>query len=190
MEECVDKLASLRDPGELLRAYVVIQTAAELTEPVTSQDIDHVLQELSSLEPCVKAPDFEAILETRKDMADIAWLERQKAILERKLAWRTNEYSYGGMIYQMEKVTRGPTSIQQRQKFQNMSLEISEAERKLQAHLEEKESLAAVEEAIDRMTRDIEEEESVYGPKSKEELDREYQDLIAQIKEVAKRSNH
>lgn len=181
--EILVNILSPRDVGvDLLRAYVAIQTATKLTVPICEKDIDDALDKLHSSEQHINEPDFKTILGLHKDLAEIYWLKKTENILEAKLAYKTDEYSYEGMIYRLEHDKKGPTSDQERDKYRKHSKAIHEAEEKLEEYLDEKASKEAAEEAFKKIKDEVESEIRENGPRTKEDLQKEFNDLIKQLK--------
>ena len=171
---------------ELLHTYAAILVAGELTEPMVRKDVDVAINTLRSLTwELDQSSEPEAIMEVLEESAQIAWLERRNAILEAKLAWKMDEYSYEGMIYQIQKAKKGPCSSKERQKFQKLSNELRDAKGELENHLSEQSLKRATEEAIERMQEDIALEAR---PQTKEELDQERDELVDQIKQSIEES--
>jgi hypothetical protein len=107
---------------------VAIQTATKLVGPLDSKHLNDALEQVRSSRARSKEDDFETILGLHKDLAEIYWLERVKAILEGKLANKTNEYSYEGIVYSVESANKGPISSQQRATFKEIAEAVREAE--------------------------------------------------------------
>lgn len=182
MEFLVKKLSSSDEGIDLLRACVAIQIATRLTVPICENDIDYALDKLHSSEQHLNEPDFKTILGLHKDLAEIYWLKKTESILEAKLAYKTDEYSYEGMIYRLENDTKGPATNQQRDKYRKLSKNIYEAEGKLEDYLDEKASKEAAEEAFKKLKTEVESEVRENGPRTKEDLQKEFDDLINQFK--------
>lgn len=144
LETCIERLSGSKEDTDLLRTYMAIQTATKLTEPIDKNEIYDVMEELLSSEDHLNEPDFETILGLHKELAEVYWLERRVAILEGKLAYKTNEHSYEGLIYSIENAKRGPASCREREKFKKLAEEIAEAERELKEYLDEKASREAM----------------------------------------------
>lgn len=132
----IDVLVKELSPGngraDLILAYVSIQAAARLTEPIGGKDIDYALKEIASSEQVINDPAFETVLDLVRSLAEVYWLNKTEAILEGKLASKTNEYSYEGMIYRFENAGKRPASNQDREKFRNLANELSEVEARLE----------------------------------------------------------
>ena len=158
MELVLKQLTDSSDePIDLLRAYIAIQVATQLTEPLNQTDVIHALEELKSSGERLNKPDFESILGLRKELAEMCWQHKTVEILERKLAAKDNEYSYEAAIYQLEK-GKGPATIEIRAKYQMLAAKIEETEKKLQNHLAEKESDEAFDKAFKKLIEQVEAE--------------------------------
>jgi len=182
MEILVNNISSSDDGVDLLRAYVAIQTATRLNVPICEKDIDHALDELHSSEQHINEPDFETILGLHKDLAEIYWLKKTETILEAKLSYKTDEYSYEGMLYRLENDMKGPATNQEREKYRKLSKAIHEADGKLEEYLDENASKEAAEEAFKKLKYEVESEIREHGPSTKEDLQKELDDLISQLK--------
>lgn len=130
MDAVVKRISGNDEPVQLLRAYVAIQIATQLTEPLKDSDIDIALEEFRSSEARVNQPDFEDILRLRKELAEIYWQQKTVEILERKLASQNNEYSYEAGVYQAEKGF-GPTTAANKAEIKKLSATVEETEKHL-----------------------------------------------------------
>lgn len=171
---------------EHLQTYAAIHVAGELAEPIVRRDVDVAINTLRSFTwELDQSSEPGATMDALKESAQIAWLERTNAILETKLAWKMDEYSYDGMIYQIQKAKKGPCSSKEREKFQKLSVELRDAKGELESHLNEQALKRSTEEAIERMKEDIALEAR---PQTKEELDQERDELVDQIKQFIEES--
>ena len=158
MDAVTRRLASTNDLGQLLRAYIAIQIATQLTDPLNQADIDHALKELRSSEHHLDQPDFQEILALRKELAEVCWLQKTNEILERKLALQNNPYSYDAAIYRLEKAGKGPTTPQEREKYRKLAEEIEDSEKKLDAYLDKKASEEAFDKWLQKTIAEVEAE--------------------------------
>jgi hypothetical protein len=135
----IDALVKELSPGsgrvDLVHAYVSIQVAARLTEPLSEKDIDYALKEIGSSEQLINEPAFETVLDLLRNLAEVYWLNKTAAILEGKLASKANEYSYEGIIYRFENTGKRPASNQEREKFRKLANELNEVDEKLEKQL-------------------------------------------------------
>jgi hypothetical protein len=143
----------------MLHAYVAIQIAAEITEPLAQADIDRALEEFLSSRDRLGESDFDSILALRKELAEIYWLQRVNEILERKLAAKENPYSYDAVIYRTEASCKEPISSGARLEFAQLAAELEQSERKLDEYIDEKASCDAAEAALQRMVAEVEAEQ-------------------------------
>ncbi len=131
----VKKLSDNTGGIALVRAYISVSIAAGLTEPLSEADVDHALEKLRvSEQHFLSKPDFETILKMHKELAERNWLRRRAAILNGKLAFKNDKYSYAGMIYSRENAKQGPCSPDERKDTRTHQEKIAEAERKLEEH--------------------------------------------------------
>jgi hypothetical protein len=132
MDALVKELSPGKEHAELLRTYVSIQIAARLTEPLGEDDIDFALKEINPSEQLINEPAFQTVLDLHRNLAEIYWLSKTEAILEGKLASKTNEYSYEGVIYRFENTGKKPATKQDREKFRKLANELNEVEKELE----------------------------------------------------------
>jgi len=130
----VEKLIGDKNNVAFLRAYIAIQSAAKLTEPLNNSEIDRALASVHEAEQHLDDLEFEAILELHKELAALNWMERTHAILKGKLAHKMNEYSFEGGVYVRERDGKGPITSQDREKLKTLSAEISHLDKKLEKH--------------------------------------------------------
>jgi hypothetical protein len=182
MEFLVKKLSSSNESIDLLRVYVAIQIATRLIGPISKNDIDYALDELHSSEQHLNEPEFKTILGLHKNLAEIYWIKKTEFILEAKLSYKTNEYSYEGMIYKLENAMKGPATSQEREKYKKLAKEIYEAEQKLEKHLDEKVSEEAAEEVFNKLKDEVESEIRENGQRTKEALQKESDNLTNQLR--------
>jgi hypothetical protein len=125
IDSIVTRLSRGQTGIPLLRAYVTIQTAARLTEPLTDTDIDHVFHALHRCEVHSESVLFLDLLEVHMALADFFWSTRHLAILRGKVAYQNDEYSYEGMLYNLQHSNKGPASSEQRAQFEPHCKEIA-----------------------------------------------------------------
>src|SRR5487761_2301469 len=99
MTVVVASLSGGKNGIELVRAYISIRVATRLTEPLADSDIENAIEQLAAAESHLDTPDFDAILDLHKQLAELHWLRKHTAILKGKLALKLDEYSYEGTIY-------------------------------------------------------------------------------------------
>lgn len=135
MDATVERLSNKNEQIGLVRAYIAIQTATKLTEPLNNANVIQSLEELASSEQYANGPKFAKIIDLHKHLAETSWLQKTKEILERKLAYKNDEYCYAGMIYRLENIKRGPLSQKEREETKAFNKQIKESEHKLTEHL-------------------------------------------------------
>jgi hypothetical protein len=108
----------------LLRAYVSIQIAARLTEPLTDADVERAFHAVHLSEANFESPVFRDILDIHKELAELYWTLQHLAILRGKLAHRNDEYSHEGIIYSLQHSNKAPLTREQRAKFETMCKEM------------------------------------------------------------------
>ncbi len=125
MESAATRLSRGQAGIPLLRAYVAIQTAARLIEPLTDKDVDCAFHTVHQCEVHSETPVFPEFLEVHKDLAEYFWSIQHIAILRGKLAYQNDEYSYEGLLYNLQHSNKGPASSEQRAKFEQICKEIA-----------------------------------------------------------------
>jgi len=118
----------------LLCAYISIRIAAQLTESPGETEIANAIEQIRIAESHSNRSDFGAILNLHKELADIHWQKRQAEILSGKLAHKKDQYSYDGAIYELQRNSKGPMSIEDRAKFKVLAEEIADLERQIQEY--------------------------------------------------------
>ncbi len=157
-EAIVRRLAGTDEKTVLFRAYLAIEIATQLTEPLTQADVDHADEAVHSTEQHATEPGFDSILALRKELAEICWLGKAHEIIKRKIAYKINSYSYEATVYLVEKERKGPTTSQEREKYRKLSAQIEESEKQLEDHLDQQAAEKAADKAIQSMIDKIERE--------------------------------
>jgi hypothetical protein len=93
------------------------------------------------------------------------------------------------MVYRLESAKKGPASGRERERFRSLAQEVCVAESELDDHLYERASQEAAEAAFRRIKEEVEAEKKARGGEepAQEELNAEYQDLIAQLLDLNKK---
>lgn len=125
-------------------------------------------------------------------------MERTKSIIEGKLAFKQNEYSYEAAIYHLEKVKKGPASLKEKEKWKVLSSNLEQAERNYNDHLqklkelEEEESTKAAQAVLDKMIAERDErrkhmtDEEIQNEIAKAKVERE--EILRQLKETVQKN--
>lgn len=108
IDEVLRRLADMNDSDQLLRAYIAVQIATNLSGPIAEGDITYGLRLLRS----AGGDD----LALNKDLAELGWSHRAQELLDRKETCRANEYSYEAVVYRFEKAKKGPSDYEERAK--------------------------------------------------------------------------
>ncbi len=132
MESIVTRLSRGQTAVPLLRAYVAVQIAARLTEPLTDADVDRAFHAVHLCEVHSESPVFRDILDVHKELAELYWGLQHLAILRGKLAHQNDEYSHEGMLYSLQHSNKGPVSKEQRAKFEQMSEQIADLNQQIE----------------------------------------------------------
>ena len=112
----VTSLSGGKDGIDLLRAYISIRIATRLIEPLTDADVADATEQLLAAESQLNTPNFDAILDLHKELAELHWLRKHAAILKGKLAHKNDEYSYEGTIYALQRDRKEPVTVEEREK--------------------------------------------------------------------------
>jgi hypothetical protein len=119
----------------LLRAYVAIEIAARLKQPLTDDEVDRGINTVTASEAHSESPFFSEILDIHRKIAKHFWSFAHFSILRGKLAHRNNEHSFNGAIYDLQRSKKGPLSIAEREhlkmicdKMANLTRQIEQAE--------------------------------------------------------------
>lgn len=144
-----------------LSALMAIKFAIPKDEPVDRTDIKQALSEIRSTEKEFQGTrEMEVFLNLLKESTEIDWLEKTNDILERKLAYKSNEYSYEGCIYLAEKTKKGPTTKLERANWKKLAEELKEASldlERIEAELDEERSKANAQLALNKMIAEMNE---------------------------------
>lgn len=130
----VQRLCPKMQPVGLLRAYIAIQTAALLSEPLNDTIIDRAFESFSVSEKHQDSTSFGEIVNVHKELANIHWLERTTFILRGKLAHQGNEDSELGGIYALEFERKHPISREERIKATGLLREMAVLDKEIQVH--------------------------------------------------------
>jgi hypothetical protein len=187
----IGKLVGNEKGVAFLRAYIAIQTATRLSEPLTDNDVEHALVSFCEAEQHVDDPEFEEILEVHKELAELHWMERNTAILKGKLAHKNNEYSFEGGVYAHERAGKAPITSQKREELKSLSANISHLDKQIEEH-----ELKALRESNPLAYENVKVES--YVNELQNELDRledlslgsEGKDVVSQLKQKLERLLH
>ena len=115
-----------------LKALIAIHYAVNYNEPLKKVDIIEALNESKVTEKEVqKGKEMDIFLNLLRDSVKLDWLKKTEYILNGKLAYKTNKYSFEGTIYSLEKEKKGPVTLKEREKWELLSKEIIESEENL-----------------------------------------------------------
>lgn len=193
-------LQRLEMKSDKLTALIAIKFAVYLDEPVSKDDIKQAIKEvhLSKIEFKEKE-QMEGFLDSLKDDTEIDWLERTKSILEGKLAYKENEYSYEAAIYHLEKIKKGPSTAKEKEKWKTLSSNLEEAEKNYNDHVQklmdvqdEEQSRKAAQAVLDKMIAERDErrkhmtDEEIQNEIAQAKIDRE--NILSDLKQQLKKS--
>ena len=80
IDALVKELSPRNGRADLIHAYVSIQVAARLTEPISEKDIDYALKEIASSEQLINEPAFETVLDLLRNLAEVYWLNKTRPL--------------------------------------------------------------------------------------------------------------
>jgi len=130
----------------LLRAYVAIEIAARLKQPLTDDDVDGGFNVVTASEARADSQLFSDVLDIHGKIAEHFWSYAHFCILRGKLAHKNDEYSFNGAIYDLQRSKKGPASIPERDhlklicdKMANLNRQIEQAELEAWKEQDEKE---------------------------------------------------
>ena len=126
MDAIVNRLSRNRPCVALLRAYVAVQSAARLTEPLSDADVEPALDAIRLSEAHSESPVFGDILDVHRELAEHYWSRAHIAILRGKLASMNDEDSYEGTIYRLQYSNKGPVSKEERAKYELICRQIAD----------------------------------------------------------------
>lgn len=192
LESLINKFADKNNLLSKLQWYIAIKVASELNEPINNKIINNAMDDfLTASKSILHRKTFDELLKSYKDLAEICFLEKMITILERQQIYDTDKYTYEGLIYAVEKNRKGPTSSIEREKYRKLANEYKEAVLKYDEYLKEDEeaSKKAFEEWFDKIKIEVAEDIKRNGQRSKEELEKEREDLMRQLLETMNKKN-
>lgn len=137
LDPLIKRLSSKGGGAPTLRAYISIQVAAKLTEPLTDEDVARAQETIRIWASHSGYSTFPEIISTHRSLAELFWMQRQLAILRGKLAHKENDCSLAGTIYSMQRDKKGPVpkadivkfeAVCQRMEELNRQIEVAELE--------------------------------------------------------------
>lgn len=193
-------LKRLTGKSDELTALMAIKFGVYLDEPVSKDDIKEAIKEvqLSKIE-FKEERQMEVFLKSLKDDTELDWLERTKSILEGKLAYKQNEYSYEAAIYHLEKLKKGPSTAKEKEKWKTLSSNLEETKKNYNDHLQkltdiqdDEQSKKAAQAVLDKMIAERDErrkymtDEEVQNEIAQAKIDRE--NILSDLKQQVKKS--
>ncbi len=132
LDSLIKRLSRNQKGIPLLRAYVAVQTAARLSEPLNDADVERAMETARRSEGHSESPVFQDILEVHRELAGLYWSERELAILQGKLAHKNDKYSFEGTIYNLQQSNKGPVSKEQRAKYELLCKKTADLNRQIE----------------------------------------------------------
>lgn len=132
VDAIVTRMSRNRAGVPLLRAYVAVQIAARLAEPLNDADVDRALDAVQLSEVHFEEPVFRDILDVHRELAEHYWARRHLTILRGKLAHKNDEHSYDGTIYSLEHSKIGPIPMEERAKCEALCKQIADLNRQIE----------------------------------------------------------
>jgi hypothetical protein len=127
MESIVTRLSRGQTGVPLLRAYVAIQIAARLTEPLADADVDRAFHAVHLCEVYSESPVFRDILDVHKGLAEIYWLNQHHAIIRGKYYSQADEYSYEGVLYRAQYNKQGPLPREEQANLETLCKDMADS---------------------------------------------------------------
>ena len=84
IDALVRELSQTREDIALIRSYISIKTAAQLSGPLKGSDVDAAFEELRATEKHLDQPGFEEILDIYRELAEFFWSKKCAEILGRE----------------------------------------------------------------------------------------------------------
>ncbi len=191
-------LQRLLTQTDKLQALIAIKFAVYLDEPISKDDIKQALEEIYSAKDELKEEgEMQAFLKILQESTEIDWLERTKTILEGKLAFKENKYSYEASIYHLENIKKSPAPQKEKDKWKALSNNLEEAQKNYDDHLqklkeaEEQESTKAAQAVLEKMIAERDErrkhmtDEEIQSEIAQAKIDRE--EIIKHLKETVQK---
>lgn len=192
----------------LIRIFAAICVAAETKLGAQAQYNDF-FDELRLSELSVQdLEDYQSLLDLYKARAELGL---SKVKLEFTVNQFAPEYSYQDILNRAEKAKKGPLSFRERENIReladeiyNLDCQVENLEQKVnvnkispqrrlvvirqhvlqKTHDNKKSSKEKAEEVFEKIKDEVEAERKIYGSRSKEDLAKEREELISQLKEI------
>ena len=132
MGALVSRLSRNQGGVSLLRAYVAVQTAARLAEPLSDADVEHAFGAVCISEARSNSSAFSEILDLHRRLAEQYWPTAVLAILRGTLAHKRDDSSYAGTIYSLQHERKGPVSREDRSKYEPLCNQMAELKRQIE----------------------------------------------------------
>jgi hypothetical protein len=81
LDALVKEMSGNEEDISLIRSYIAIQTAAQLTEPLKSSDVDAAFASFRAAQKHLDQPEFSEILDIHRELAELLWNDKQQAFL-------------------------------------------------------------------------------------------------------------
>lgn len=138
--------------GSRLQVLLAINFAACSEKPITQILVNQLVQHLQSIEQEFKdTRKMRHLLTALEESCQIQWLLKCNIILEAKLAYAEDEYSYKGYIYKLESIKKQPLSEEEITESRKLLKELG----KVEDEDDEYESIKVAESAIDKLIKEV-----------------------------------
>lgn len=185
--ELVKYLCNDNNNSDLLKTYIVIQLVTENILPIDKTIITKAINlYLEAEKMLINTKESSLMLSYNEAKAQKVFFESKEYFTYGQIAYNSNRYSYEGLKYKLEKVKKGPLTLEEHQKYKALSKQILEAENNLEEHTNKATSDEALDDVFDKIKLEVEEDIKINGKKTNEELDKEYENLIKEFKKTIK----
>lgn len=185
--DLVNYLSINDNKNNLLKSYIVIQIVTEKVIPISKAGIEKAMElYLDIKSKSTNSSETELYLSYHKTKAEIGFLESKEYFTYGELAYKTNEYSYEGLKYKIEKIKKGPLTITEHEKFKALSQQINESENTLQEYSIQSIDEKKINETFNKIKLEVQKENEITGYKTDEEIDKEYEELIKEFRKTIK----
>lgn len=132
LEPLIKRLSSKGGDASTLRAYISVQVAAKLTEPLTDEDVARAQDVIRIWESHSSCSAFPEIVSAHRNLAEMFWMQRHLAILRGKLAHKEKDSSLAGTIYSMQRDKKGPVAKADIAKFEEVCQKMEDLDRQIE----------------------------------------------------------
>lgn len=141
--------------GSRLQILLAINFAACSERPITKTLVSQLVQQLQSIQQEFNdTRKMKHLLKALEESTEIQWLLKCNIIVEGKLAYVKNEYSYKGYVYKLESIKKQPLSEDEITECKKIIKDLEVVEHKY----DEEESIKAAQSTIAKLIEEVYEE--------------------------------